>query len=148
MSVVLRVATLEDLPQLCEVETSCFGPPRDPESMRTELARSWSTVHVAERAGRVVAYLTAWQVADEVEVIQVATHPTARREGIGRALMRRVIDLARARGDSRVLLEVRPGNTAAVALYRALGFHELMRREAYYEDGEDALVLALPLIDR
>lgn len=148
MSFTLRVATPDDLPRLVEIEAACFGPPRDPDGMRDELARSWSTVHVADRGGAAVGYLTAWQVADEVEVIQVATHPAARREGLGRALMVRVIELARARGDARVLLEVRPTNAPAVALYRALGFVEVALRERYYDDGEDALVLALALTER
>ena len=141
----LRTATTDDLAHLVEIEAACFGPPRDADGMRDELARSWATVHVAERAGAAVAYLAAWQVADEVEVIQVAAHPAARREGHGRALMERVIGLARARGDLRVLLEVRPSNAAAVALYRALGFADVGRRAGYYDDGEDALVMALPL---
>jgi ribosomal-protein-alanine N-acetyltransferase len=43
---------------------------------------------------------------------------------------------------SKVLLEVRPSNQAAVALYRSLGFKILYQRPGYYEpDGEDALVM-------
>ena len=145
MTLRLRTATADDLARLAEIEAACFGPPRDPDGLRDELARSWATVHVVERGGAAVAYLTAWQVADEVEVIQVATHPAARREGHGRALMLCVIERARVRGDVRVLLEVRPSNTAAVTLYRALGFADVGRRAGYYDDGEDALVMALPL---
>jgi ribosomal-protein-alanine N-acetyltransferase len=145
VTATLRTATAADLAHLEAIEAACFGPPHDPDGMRDELARSWSTVHVAEREGAVVAYLTAWQVADEVEVIQVATHPDVRRGGLGRALMHRVIEHARARGDARVLLEVRPGNTPAVTLYRALGFAEVGRRARYYDDGEDALLMALVL---
>jgi len=145
VTATLRTATAADLAELAAIEAACFGPPRDPDGLRDELARSWSTVYVAEREGAVVAYLTAWQVADEVEVIQVATHPAVRRGGLGRALMLRVIEEARARGDVRVLLEVRPGNTPAVTLYRALGFAEVGLRPRYYDDGEDALLMALAL---
>jgi ribosomal-protein-alanine N-acetyltransferase len=140
-----RLATAADLPLLVVIESACFGPPRDPAAMAAELARSWATVHVIERDGAVVAYLIAWRVADEVEVIQVATHPAARRAGHGRALLGHVIGLARDRGDARVLLEVRPSNEPAVTLYRGLGFVEVARRPRYYDDGEDALVLALAL---
>lgn len=145
MTAVPREATPDDLPRLVAIEAACFGPLRDPDAMRGELERSWSTVHVIDRGGVVVAYLTAWRVADEVEIIQVATHPEVRREGHGRSLMAHAIALARARGDARVLLEVRPSNTPAVTLYRALGFVEVALRERYYDDGEDALVLALRL---
>jgi ribosomal-protein-alanine N-acetyltransferase len=44
-----------------------------------------------------------------------------------------------------MFLEVAAQNTAARALYAALGFTETGRRPAYYEDGGDALILALAL---
>lgn len=141
----LRAATRDDLPRLQAIEAACFGTPRDPDAMADELARSWSTVLVAESSDSVVAYITVWRVADEVEVIHVATHPEARRAGAARALMQRVIVDARARAATRVLLEVRPSNVAAVSLYRALGFAEIARRRGYYDDGEDAAVMVLVL---
>jgi ribosomal-protein-alanine N-acetyltransferase len=44
-----------------------------------------------------------------------------------------------------MFLEVAAQNTAARSLYAALGFTEAGRRSAYYEDGGDALLLALKL---
>ena len=41
-----------------------------------------------------------------------------------------------------VLLEVRPSNTEALALYESFGFRVVGRRRGYYYDtGEDALVM-------
>jgi ribosomal-protein-alanine N-acetyltransferase len=49
-----------------------------------------------------------------------------------------------------VFLEVRPSNTAAVALYESLGFNEIGMRPGYYktENGEreDALMMAYTLL--
>ena len=44
-----------------------------------------------------------------------------------------------------LVLEVRPSNKSACKLYRRLGFSEVGIRKRYYSDGEDALVLKLPL---
>ncbi len=142
----LRRAAAAELDALREIEREAFGASVDPAGMADELARSWARVHVAEHPSRgPVAYVTAWRVADEVEVIQVATRPDARRQGHARALLERVFAEARAEGAVRALLEVRPSNAGAVALYRALGFVALSRRSGYYDDGEDALVMALDL---
>jgi ribosomal-protein-alanine N-acetyltransferase len=142
----LRLARRDDLDALVVIERACFGHHGHPDAMSDELARSWARVHVAEHAERgVVAYVTVWRIADEIEVIQVGTRPEARREGHARALLVRVLDEATREGAVRALLEVRPSNVSAVTLYRSLGFETLSRRERYYDDGEDALVMELRL---
>ena len=42
-------------------------------------------------------------------------------------------------------LEVRVSNLPAREFYRSYGFREAYRRKAYYQDGEDAFALMLPL---
>ena len=49
---------------------------------------------------------------------------TARRQGIGRSLLRAIFQDARAKGIQKVTLEVRADNIAAQALYRAEAFSE------------------------
>jgi ribosomal protein S18 acetylase RimI-like enzyme len=52
----------------------------------------------------------------------VAVVPEHRRSGAGRALCKRVIELARADGAQEIILEVITTNAPAVALYESLGF--------------------------
>jgi RimJ/RimL family protein N-acetyltransferase len=60
-----------------------------------------------------------------VLLIGMYVRPAERRRGIGAALVRAVIEAARARADVEVLrLTVTDGNRAALRLYRALGFTE------------------------
>ena len=84
-------------------------------------------------------------VADEAEVLTLAVAPAARRAGLGRALGNAAAALARDLGAERLHLEVSIENTAARALYAAMGFVETGRRARYYADGADALVLSLAL---
>jgi ribosomal protein S18 acetylase RimI-like enzyme len=51
--------------------------------------------------------------------------PSARGQGVGEALAKRVIDEARARGYKRLVLDTLPDMKAAQALYRSLGFREI-----------------------
>lgn len=60
-----------------------------------------------------------------VEELYVA--PTARMGGIGRALVTRVLRIARARGLRGVDLEAYRMNTGASILYRSIGFDRLAR---------------------
>ena len=65
-------------------------------------------------------------------------------------MLRCLIGVAREHGAERVLLEVRPSNAPALALYRSEGFRTVGARRAYYpahHGREDAFVLALSLRD-
>jgi ribosomal-protein-alanine N-acetyltransferase len=71
-----------------------------------------------------------------------------RFRGVGRQMMKLLLERSRQAGMGEVFLEVRPSNMHAIALYQSLGFVEVGRRKAYYQaaDGrEDALVLKLQL---
>lgn len=113
-----------------------------------ELGRGFAKLWVARPDLRAdaAAFLLAWDVADEVHVIHVATHPESRRRGAARALMGALLDHARARRSRLVLLEVRRSNRAAIALYRAHGFCAIGIRRGYYNDtDEDAVEMMLAL---
>ncbi len=70
-------------------------------------------------------------VADDAELLLLAVLPGRRGNGLGRALLRHVIDDSRARGAARLCLEMRAGN-GATRLYDSEGFVKCGERRAYY----------------
>jgi ribosomal protein S18 acetylase RimI-like enzyme len=60
-----------------------------------------------------------------VELNGLWVAPSARRKGTARALVEAVCGWARERRAERVALEVTESSTAAIALYRALGFSDV-----------------------
>ncbi|MHA6263434.1 GNAT family N-acetyltransferase [Arenibacterium sp. CAU 1754] len=91
-------------------------------------------------------------IADEAELLTIATHPDHRRRGLARALVQALQATAAEKGASRLFLEVAADNPAAIALYQACGFGICGQRRGYYarETGPaaDALVMALDLTQR
>lgn len=97
--------------------------------------------------GQLAGFLVGESILDETSLLHLAVARSHQQQGLaGRALRHWLVQLRRV-GQQRCLLEVRPSNAAALALYRGLGFAEIGRRRRYYPDGEDALVMALPLAD-
>jgi ribosomal-protein-alanine N-acetyltransferase len=81
-----------------------------------------------------------------MHITNIAVHPASRRRGIGRGLLGSVLEDARRRATRLVVLEVRPSNIEARALYESFGFQVVGRRRGYYYDtGEDALVMEVVL---
>jgi ribosomal-protein-alanine N-acetyltransferase len=88
------------------------------------------------------------RVAEMSDLNRVIVHPEFRGRGIGASLLRAGLDWASAVGARRMLLEVRPDNEPAVALYRRLGFEPITTRRDYYGPGHHALVMLRALRDR
>lgn len=65
----------------------------------------------------------------ELDFRQLAVAPSARGRGVGEALTRHVIGLARERGVHRVVMNSGPEMLGAHALYLKLGFRRLAERE-------------------
>ena len=145
----LRPARPEDAAALSELERLCFGADAWSFPMVvSELTGRQRAAVVAVEVGAVVGYAVTMAAGDVVDLLRIAVHPTQRRRGTARALLRAVLEQAATTEAQRMLLEVRVGNAAARAFYASAGFTEIARRPRYYRDGTDALVLALPLQGR
>lgn len=70
---------------------------------------------------------------------QIVVSPEHKRQGIGKGLLTHAIQKFKEQETPRIILEVRQGNTAAISLYKSLGFEEIACRPALYanppEDG-------------
>lgn len=87
-------------------------------------------------------YVLVQRAADEGDVLRVAVRPEMRGCGIGGALVQEALRCARERGVTRLFLEVRSSNEAAIRMYRRCGFEQIGTRKHYYRDPvEDALLM-------
>lgn len=79
-------------------------------------------------------------IVDDFHLTAVAISPDWRRRGLALLLLRALLAEARHQGCRRATLEVDRSNSAAVGLYRRLGFETEGVRRAYYRNGGDALI--------
>ena len=147
VSPAITPAQLADLDQIMEIERLSFPSPWARQVFLEEFDRDFAYLEVIRGGpnGRVVAFINYWVVHDEIHVLNVATHPDWRRQGLARVLMKHVLRSARVLGSQLVTLEVRRTNDAAITLYTMLGFLPVGVRPRYYENDEDAIVMVLKL---
>ena len=133
-----------DLADILELERSGF-----------EASEQWSEAAWAEeldspdrcvlarldRDARIIGVATFSCVEEVADLLRVVVHPEVRGHGVGASLVRAGLEWAAAVGAQRMLLEVRPDNEPAVALYRRLGFEPVTTRRDYYGPGRHALVM-------
>jgi ribosomal-protein-alanine N-acetyltransferase len=127
-------------PALAALHKTAFpSDPWDTQSFATLLSQPGMLAFIDERGG----FILLRMVADEAEIITIGV--TTPRQGIGHALAQAALTHATRNHITKIHLEVAAGNTAARALYAALGFTQTGKRRAYYPDGADALTLSLNL---
>lgn len=139
---------LADVDAVMAIEKVSFRSPMTAQLLLEEMGREWAYIDVVrDRLGRnVVAFTNYWVVADEVHLLNLATHPEQRRAGHASRLLAHIIEVGRTRSCRFVTLEVRRSNAAAARLYRRFGFRAVGVRPNYYaEDQEDAIVMLLDL---
>jgi ribosomal protein S18 acetylase RimI-like enzyme len=112
-------------------------PPRA-EDLAALLASEGCTLLAArdpDADGRIIGILclNVYRVPTGIRSIveDVVVDESARRQGVGEALMRRAMDLAREAGASGMSLSSRPDRQAANLLYRSMGF-ELRKTNTYH----------------
>ncbi len=94
------------------------------------------------------AYCILFPAVDELHLLNITVSPKLRQLGLASRMMAAIEGVAAQQKMPRMILEVRPSNTAAVALYRKLGYEEIGMRKNYYPADpqlgtrEDALVMA------
>ncbi|MGL4313512.1 MAG: GNAT family N-acetyltransferase [Sphingomonas sp.] len=137
--VELRRGTTADLPAVDHIMREAFDPRYGEAWTRGQclgiMAMPGVWLVLAMVDGEAAGFSLSRQVADEVELLLLATAPDHRRRGVGRALVNAVISGAREQGATRVHLEVRSGNDA-VKLYTETGFAKVGERRGYYRGSQ------------
>ena len=141
----LREGGTQDLPAVNAIMQDAFDPQfgeawTKPQCLgMLSLPGVWLVI--ASTEGEDAGFALAREVAGDAELLLLATRRTARRRGIGAALVRAVIAEAQARGAKQLHLEVRAGNEA-VLLYRSVGFDKVGERKDYYKGKNGELFAA------
>lgn len=143
----LRRAGEADAAKMAAVHAAAF----DPGWSAVELAASTrgnGAFALAVDDGAMLGFVIARIIAGHAEILTIAVDPSARRRGIGRALVAATAGVAAHSGADTVFLEVDVGNLSAIGLYEGEGFQRVGVRKGYYTNGADALVLRRDLNSR
>ncbi len=140
-SIVIEKAKNKDVEEVYAIEKESFKDPWNKFIFYHELKNPVSLFYVAKKDEKVVGYIIAWIVGDEMHILNVAVKREERRKRIGSFLMRKIISEASEKNVKRIYLEVRVSNHPAINFYKKEGFKIIYTRKHYYRNGEDAYVM-------
>ena len=140
----LGLMTLDDVDAVHAIEAACFRTPWSKNAFYKEVTdNACARYMVLREDGVAMAYAGVWFVLDEGHITNIAVHPDRRGLDYGEKVTRALIQLAADSGMNWMTLEVRRSNVIAQNLYHKLGFIDVGYRKRYYENTEDALIMAL-----
>lgn len=146
----LAAMDLPMLPDVAAIEHEVHLHPWTVGNFEDALKSSYTAEVLLDSAHHIVGYFVCMPVIDEWHLLDISVPHIMQGKGIGQYLMARIIDLAKAKQMSMILLEVRVSNTHAIHLYERCGFVEIGRRKNYYpvdaHTREDAIMMQLTLI--
>ncbi len=147
MNLFLREMNQEDMDAIMRIEQQVHTHPWTRGNF-TGALNSDCICKVYEAEGEMIGYAVLMPAVDEVQLLNITIAAVYQRKGLGRGLLGEIMKMARGLDMRRVLLEVRPSNTAALGLYCDAGFRGIGLRRGYYpaDNGrEDAIVMECEL---
>ena len=131
----VRLAETQDLDQLADLfdqYRQFYECPRDLSAAKNWIAdnleRGRSTIFAADDGAQLLGFTQLYPALCSVDLVKyyvlydLFVAPSARRQGVARALMNAASEWAKAQGAARLDLETARDNAPGQALYRDLGY--------------------------
>ena len=130
------------VPAAARLERLCFSAPWSERELLSALEMPGSVYFAALEGDELCGYAGMYTAAELGEINNIAVDPEYRRRGVATALLSALCAHARKAGLSKLTLEVRASNFAALSLYGKNGFYRVGQRRGYYTaPKEDAVLL-------
>lgn len=148
-SLLFAPMQVSDLPEILAIENDVYPYPWTRGNFLDSMYSGYETVVLREPSGALVGYFLLMLAVDEAHLLNISVRRDLHGKGVGRLELDKVVEIAREKGMTSVLLEVRPSNHRALAIYERYGFVRIGLRKGYYPaDGntrEDAIVMRLSI---
>lgn len=138
-----------DLPEVLAIENDVYPHPWTRGNFLDSLYSGYETWTLRDPSGALAGYFLVMLAVDEAHLLNISVRRDLHGKGIGRMQLDKVVEVAREKGMTSILLEVRPSNQRALAVYYRYGFQRIGVRKGYYPAAnntrEDAIVMRFHL---
>ncbi len=145
-SIKIEQISKNDASSVAKIEKECFSTPFSEDDILDYIDNPIWHFFVAKIDESIVGYISFTKIIDECQIVNVATSPSARKMGVGKALIERLLSYAKENGCTKLFLEVRESNLPAISLYKKFGFLPVgISKNHYTQPKENAVLMNLEI---
>lgn len=138
----IRWMIRRDMPSVIGIEENSFEFPWSEDEFIRCLRQRNCIGMVAELSEQVVGFMIYELHKNRLHILNFSVHPDFRRQGIGRAMVDKLVGKLSYQRRSRIMLEVRETNLPAQLFFKDLGFRAISVLREFYDDSpEDAYLM-------
>jgi [ribosomal protein S18]-alanine N-acetyltransferase len=142
LKIQIRWLIRRDMHEVLSIERACFEHPWTEEDFLACLRQRNCIGMVAECDHRIIGFMIYELHKAKLRILNFATAPDVRRQGVGSQMLRRLVDKLSQQRRSEILVEVRETNLDSQFFYRSQGFRAVCVLRSHYDDTyEDAYVM-------
>lgn len=130
----IRWMIRRDMAAVLEIEGQGFEFPWSEDDFISCLRQINHIGMVAERDSEVVGFMVYELHKNRLHLLNFAVHGSRRKEGIGRAMIEKLISKLSMERRNRIMLEVRDSNLDAQLFFKAMGFKAISVLRDFYID--------------
>lgn len=138
----IEIMTLEDA-ELISNNLTEFDDFWNINILKEELRNSNSIYIIAKKDNEILGFAGIWDDTYNMHITNIAVKKTYRRQGIGKKLLCRLIQITKEKNKETITLEVNEQNKIAQELYKSSGFNIIGRRKKYYNGKDDAIIMTM-----
>lgn len=132
MDINICEMSLSDLKLIKDCLLSDFDNFWNYNILESELESQDSNFFVAKIDNEIVGFAGIKIIVDEADIMNIVVKKAFRNMGIGKLLLKKLIETANKLNLTSIILEVNKENSIAIKLYESFGFKEVGIRKNYY----------------
>ncbi len=141
MDLVIKKAHMDVLADIQIIEKECFGKEMYSLDLITrDYNNELCSLFVGVVDGKIIGYIDVMLIGNEAELIRIAVLPQYQGKGLGTKMLKLAYEYL-SDDISKMFLEVSATNNRAINMYQSFGFTVISRRNKYYADGSDAIIM-------
>ena len=142
LKVQIRWLIRRDMPEVLEIERSCFEYVWTEEDFLCCLRQRNCIGMVAEHDHEIVGFMIYELHKMKLRIINFAVAPAEQRQAIGKQMIRRLVEKLSQQRRKEIVLEVRESNLSDQMVFKELRFRAVRVLRNHYDDTtEDAYVM-------